>query len=409
MRIVKGRNRRIRVCYIAPSTETPGGQSIQAAWLLEGLKGTPDIEAELLPIHPRLPGALHRLHKIKYVRTAIYTVAYYALLFARLPRFDVVQVFAAAYFSFVITSAPAVIIAKLYGKKVILHYHSGEAEDHLRRWRWTTRPIMWLADVIVTPSGFLAEIFARFGLRACAIFNVARLDLFRFRERKPARPVFFTSRSHEPLYNVACVLRAFALIQRRYPNASLTVGGDGWQRPQLERLARSLELRNTVFTGRIPFDQMPIVYDAHDVYLMGNDIDNMPNSITECFAAGLPVVTTNAGGVPYIVKHEETGLMVQCGDYEALAANAIRLIEDQELAAGIARRAREECARYSLPLIREQWLAVYRMLVRPKELPKELRDAGEYGMKGMFHKEPKLDGSPVHRHEAQQNAEEPLI
>jgi glycosyltransferase involved in cell wall biosynthesis len=100
---------------------------------------------------------------------------------------------------------------------------------------------------------------------------------------------------------------------------------------------------------------------------MGNDVDNMPNSLTECFAAGLPVVTTNAGGIPYMVKHGETGMMVPCGDHEGLAANAIRLLEDQELGVRIARRAREECAQYSWTLIKDQWLAVYRALVQTDE------------------------------------------
>jgi glycosyltransferase involved in cell wall biosynthesis len=66
--------------------------------------------------------------------------------------------------------------------------------------------------------------------------------------------------------------------------------------------------------------------------------------------------------VPYLLKHAETGLMVERGDHEALAANAIRLLEDQELAGAIARRAREECARYAWSEIKEQWLAVYRAL-----------------------------------------------
>jgi len=362
----RGGNHPIRVCHVAPSLETIGGQSIQAARLLEGLKETPEIEAELLPSNPTLPDPLRRLQRIKYVRTIANALALLISLIVRLPRYDVVQVYAASYFSFFLVPAPAVLIAKLYGKRVILHYHSGEAEDHLSRWYWMAAAIIRLADITIVPSGYLVDVFERFGLPARAIFNIARLDLYPFRERKPFRPVFFTSRSHEPLYNVACVLRAFALIQRRYPKAILTVGGDGWQRPQLEQLARDLGLRNTIFTGRIPFDHMPAVYDAHDVYLMANDIDNMPNSITECFAAGLPVVTTNAGGVPYLVKHEETGLMVQCGDHESLAANAIRLIEDQALAAAIARRARAECARYAWPAIKEQWLAVYGALVQPK-------------------------------------------
>lgn len=350
----------IRVCVVAASRDWLGGQSIQAARLLEGLKFEPDIEAELLPINPRLPGALQRLRQIKYVRTVIYSIVYCALLFLRLPRFDVVHVFAAAYVSFVIAAAPAVLIAKLYGKKVILHYHSGEAEDHLRHWRWTTRPIMWLADTMITPSGFLVDVFAQFGLRARAIFNVIDLNQFHFRERRPFRPVFLTSRLLEPLYNVGCVLRAFSLIQQQYPEARLTVAGDGWMRPQLEELARDLDLRNTKFTGRIPFDDMAAVYDAADIYLTATDIDNMPSSITECFTCGLPVVTTDAGGLSYILTTEETGLMVPCGDHEALAASAIRLLVDQELATRIARQAREAALRFTWDAVRGDWVQLYR-------------------------------------------------
>ena len=358
---------KIRVCHIAPSLDMLGGQSIQAARLLEGLKEAPEVEAELLPISPTLPGPLRSMQRIKYVRTVVNTLATLILLIVRLPRYDIAQVYAASYFSFLLTPAPAVLLAKLYRKRVIMHYHSGEAVDHLSHWYWMAAPVIRLADVVIVPSGYLVDVFARFGLRARAIFNIARPDEYRFRWRKPFRPVFFTNRLHEPLYNVPCVLRAFALIQRRYPEARLTVGGDGWQRPQLERLARDLKLRNTIFTGRIPSDHMPAAYDAHDIYLATPDIDNMPNSITECFAAGLPVVTTNAGGLPYVVKHEETGLMVERDDHEALAANAIRLLEDQELAAAIARHAREECARYAWPRIKGRWLTVYRALARPRK------------------------------------------
>jgi glycosyltransferase involved in cell wall biosynthesis len=352
------------------------------------LKEIPEIDAELLPINPSLPGLPGRLQRIKGARTIVNTLARVFLLLVRLPRYDIVQVYAAAYFSFLLVPTPAVLIAKLYGKRVILHYHSGEAEDHLSKWYWMASHVIRLADITVVPSRYLVDVFARFGLTAHAIFNVAKLDTYPFRERKHFRPVFFTSRTHEPLYNIACVLRAFAIIQKRYPKAILTVGGDGWQRPQLEQLARDLALRNTTFTGRIPFDHMPAVYDAHDIYLMANDIDNMPNSVTECFAAGLPVVTTNPGGIPYMVKHEETGMMVRCGDHEALAANAIRIIEDQELGFRIARQAREECERYSWALIKNQWLATYRALVRREADIESKRPNGRHQRRSADQAEP---------------------
>src|SRR5262249_59605743 len=126
--------------------------------------------------------------------------------------------------------------------------------------------------------GYLVDVFARFGFRAQAIFNIAALDEYRFRGRRPLRPLFFTGRSHEPLYNVPCVLRAFALIQRRYPEARLTVGGDGGERRRLEQLSRELKLRNTTFTGLIPSDRIPAAYDAPHLYRTATHIYNMPNS-----------------------------------------------------------------------------------------------------------------------------------
>src|SRR5439155_2022773 len=128
-----------------------------------------------------------------------------------------------------------------------------------------------------------------FGLRAYPIFNIVELDRFRFRERAPLRPVFLCSRLLEPLYNVGCVLRAFALIQQRYPEARLTIAAEGWMRSELEHFASELGLRYTQFIGRVPFEDMPKLYDSADIYLTASDLDNMPASITESFASGLLV------------------------------------------------------------------------------------------------------------------------
>ncbi|MCI0392811.1 MAG: glycosyltransferase family 4 protein [Acidobacteria bacterium] len=355
--------RNIRVCIVAPSLDILGGQSRQAVRLLTGLRAEAGLEVDYLPHNPRLPGLFRWLQSIKYVRTIVTTLQYWAMLFARLDRYDIIHVFSAAYYSYLLSAAPAILIGKLYGKKVILNYRSGEAEDHIARWRLTARPIMRLADAIVVPSDYLVGVFARFGLRAHAIFNIVELDGFHFRERAPLRPVFLCSRLLEPLYNVGCVLRAFSLIQKRYPEARLTIAADGPLRPELEQLAGDLELLNTAFIGRVPFEKMPLLYDSADIYLTATDIDNMPASITESFASGLLVVTTDAGGIPYILTHEETGLMVKRGDFEALAASAIRLLEDPGLASRIAGEARESARRFTWPAVRDQWLRLYRELM----------------------------------------------
>jgi len=355
-------NRTIKVVIVAPSLDILGGQSRQAIRLMEALRAEPSLEVGFLPHNPRLPGFLRLLQRIKYVRTVLTTVYYILLLLVKIPRYDIVHIFSASYYSYLFSAAPAILVARLFGKRCILNYRSGEAEDHLANWRLTAIPIIRLAHVIVASSGYLVDVFAKFGLKAKPIFNIVELDRFSYRERKQLRPVFLVSRLLEPLYNVACVLRAFAIIQQRYPEAKLTVAADGWLRSELEDLARQLELRDTKFIGFVPFEQMPALYDQTDIYLTATDLDNMPSSITECMASGIPVVTTNAGGIPYIVTHEETCLMVPRNDHQAMAEASCRLLNDPELALRLTRNARESSKRFTSAGVRAEWLRLYREL-----------------------------------------------
>jgi glycosyltransferase involved in cell wall biosynthesis len=354
----------MRILLVAPSLDILGGQSRQAVRLMEGLKREPGLEIGFLPHNPRLPGILRNLQSIKYVRTIVTTLLYVALLLWRVRRYDIIHIFCASYYSYSLSAIPALAMARLYGRKSILNYRSGEAEDHLENWRTAIPTIRWATEVVV-PSGYLVDVFARHGLRARAINNIVELERFSFRERNPLRPIFLTSRLLEPLYNVACVLRAFGIIQERHPEARLTVAADGWLRNYLEALARGLKLRNCKFIGFVAFDEMPALYDSADIYLSATNIDNMPSSLTESMASGLNVVTTDGGGaIPYIMTNEVSGLIVDRDDHQALAAGAIRLLKDGELAIKLARNAHEASKKFTWPHIRDEWLKIYRELGR---------------------------------------------
>jgi glycosyltransferase involved in cell wall biosynthesis len=360
--------KRLRVLIAAPSLDIVGGQSRQAVRLMEGLRREPDLEVGFVPHNPRLPGVLRLLQSIKYVRTLVTTIYYVLLLLWRVRQYDIVHIFSASYYSYSFSVIPALFIARLYGKKSILNYRSGEAEDHLENWRTAVPTIRWASEIVV-PSGYLVDVFARYRLHARAIHNIVELDRFSFRERHPLRPIFLTSRLLEPLYNVPCVLRAFAIVQQRYPEAKLTVAADGFLRAELEALARELKLRNYEFVGFVAFDKMPALYDAADIYLSATSIDNMPSSLTESMASGLNVVTTDGGGaIPYIMTNEESGLIVNRDDHEALAAAAIRLLEDNDFALRLARNAHEASKSFTWPYIRNEWLNVYRELANEKGL-----------------------------------------
>ncbi len=354
----------LRVLVVAPSFDILGGQSVQAARLISRLRETPSLEVDFLPINPRLPGVLRKLQAIKYLRTVVTSFAYLVSLMIRVPKFDVIHIFSASYLSFVIAPTPAILISKLFRKRVLLNYHSGEAEDHLIRWRSAIQTIK-LADEVVVPSEYLVRVFKQFGIAARAINNLIELDNFTFRERLELRPAFLSNRNFEKHYGVDRVLRAFALIQQQSPDARLTVAGEGSQRAALEQLAVDLGLRNTKFIGRIEQDAIVAEYEQADVYLNGSEIDNQPLSILEAFACGLPVVTTDAGGIPDMVRNRETGFVVSRGDVEAMAERAMCLLNGPRLANLIARRALAECRNYSWEAVDQKWLAAYQQLGKP--------------------------------------------
>lgn len=351
--------RAVRVLLIAPSMEILGGQAVQAARLIRELNRTAGLEVGFQPINPRLPGWIRRL---PYLRTLLTFVVYCGRILWRIPRHDAVHVFSAGLSSFALWTVPAVWVSRLFGKPVILNYRDGQAEAHLRSWR-IARPTLRRATVVVTPSEYVVEVFAAHGIRSRQIPNIIDLDRFRYRQRRRLRPAFMTNRILEPLYNVECVLRAFAIVQARYPEASLTVAHDGVCRPSLEALARELGLRHTGFVGRVPHDQVPALYDAADIYLTSPNVDCMPGSLLECFASGLPVIATRAGGIPHIVTDGLTGQLVEPNDHEGLAAAAIRLLDDPDFVERTTRRAFDGLARYRAAAIRRQWLDVYEELL----------------------------------------------
>jgi glycosyltransferase involved in cell wall biosynthesis len=109
-------------------------------------------------------------------------------------------------------------------------------------------------------------------------------------------------------------------------------------------------------------------YAEHDIYVQTPNIDNMPTSVIEAFASGLPVVSTNAGGVPAILTDGEHGLLAPVGDHAAVAAHVLRLLDDQALASTLAKAALATCQRCTWPAVRDKWIAAYRNAVHAHRL-----------------------------------------
>ena len=352
----------VRVCLAGPSLDILGGQAVQLDRLRRRLETVPGLQVGFLPMNPRLPGPFRALQRVKYVRTVVTSISYLSSLIWNVRKYDVIHAFSPSYWAYLLGPVPALAVARLFGRGALLNYHSGEAADHLARWPGTI-PLARLAHSIVVPSEYLTRVFAEFGLEAEAIHNFVDVERVPFRERTNVRPVFLSNRNLEPMYNVACSIRAFARIQAVVPNASLTVAGFGSQRPALERLVAERGLTNVRFVGKVPPDAMAGLLDEADILLNSPDIDNMPLSLLEAHAAGLPIVSTSTGGIPFIVRHDESGLLSPPGDPVALAESAMRLLTEPGLGARLGRTGRAVCEEtYSWAAVEPRWVEHYRAL-----------------------------------------------
>jgi len=351
-----------RVCIVAPSLRYVGGQSVQADLLLRHWQNDPDIDIRFLAVDPPLPGALAWAERIPGLRTILREPIYFWRLWRGFKGVDVAHIFSASYWSFLLAPAPASFVAKMRGSKTLINYHSGEARDHLQRFR-SAKFVLSRVDKIVVPSGYLVDVLRDFGLPASAVPNIIDLSQFRYRERIPLRPHLVCTRGFSAYYSVDVVVRAFAEVRKEYPEAQLDLVGNGPLEGDIRKLVADLNLRGVNFTGVAPYREIGKYYDQADIFINGSWLDNMPLSVIEAFASGTPVVTTSPECMPYLVKHERTGLLSPVGDEKALAANVIRLLRDPALAARIAQNARDESRNYTWEAVREQWLKTYRGLV----------------------------------------------
>jgi len=350
---------RPRVGIIAPSGRAIGGQAAQASFLLNKWSDDPLLDVTLIESDPPLPALFRRLERVPYLRTVLRFLVLLSRLSRNMKDLDIAHIFAASYWAFLLVPAPALLVARLRGIRTLVHYHSGEAADHLRNWR-SGRFFLRRADAIVVPSDYLREVFAENNLQADVVGNGIDDRLFSFRKRSPLQARILCTRAFEPYYRVDNVIRAFAKVKQRFPEARLTLVGSGREEQKLRNLVAESGLSQSVqFAGPVKNEEIAQYYDGSDIYLNASELDNMPVSLLEAFAAGTVVVSTSPGGIPYLVSHNETGLLSPVGSPDALAENVIKVLTDSALAERLSRNAHSVSREYSWSCLRNQWLNVY--------------------------------------------------
>jgi phenylacetate-CoA ligase len=270
-------------------------------------------------------------------------------------------------------AAPALRAAHRAGVPAVLNYRGGDAERFFARSFPVVEKSLRTAAAVVVPSDFLRGVFARHGVATDVVPNIVDLERFRPRPASSSNggglvrrslgeggPHLLIARHLEPIYDIETGLRAFQILRQRYPTAVLDVAGSGPDRERLERLSGELGIERSVrFLGQVENETMPSLYQSADIALNPSLVDNMPISLLEALASGVPVVSTSSGGIPAMVKAGEEAILVPPRNPESMANAVASLWEAPERMAALREAGLRKASAFGWSAVREQWRRVY--------------------------------------------------
>jgi glycosyltransferase involved in cell wall biosynthesis len=214
------------------------------------------------------------------------------------------------------------------------------------------------AVVVTAPSGYLVDALREYRSDIVLLPNAIDITIYPHRFRPVAAPRLIWVRSFHRIYNPVMAPHVVAELASHFPDIHLTMVGpdkDGSlaeTRAEAEKLGVSSHIE---FIAGVPKAEVPGYLDRGDVFLNTTNIDNMPVTVAEAMACGLCVVSTDAGGVPYLVKDGVNGMLVPARDPKRMAAAIARVLSEPQLASTISAGARHQAEQFDWSNVLPQW------------------------------------------------------
>lgn len=247
---------------------------------------------------------------------------------------------------------------RMANKPYLLVLRGGNLPAFATRWPRRVRNLLNSAAVVVTPSRYLYEQMAPYRADLHLLPNPLDLHAYDFRERMQPQAKLVWLRSFHSIYNPTLAPKALALVKNEFPDARLTMVGkdkDG----SLERtkaVAAALGVADCLLLpGGVSKNSVPRWMNTGDIFLNTANIDNTPVSVLEAMACGLCIVSTNVGGIPYLLTHQQDALLVPPDDDVAIAAAVRRILIEPGLAERLSRNARRKAEEFDWSTIFPQW------------------------------------------------------
>ncbi|AOW08111.1 glycosyltransferase family 4 protein [Flavobacterium gilvum] len=244
--------------------------------------------------------------------------------------------------------------------KYIPILHGGNLASRLKNNPKICRMIFKHSFQNVAPSFFLMQKFKDAGYEnVMYIPNSIELENYPFLERKKAKPNLLWVRSFAKIYNPMMAVEVFASIKKKYPEATLCMVGPEKDGSLSEVRQRAKELKlDILFTGKLSKNDWINKSKEYDIFINTTHFDNMPVSVIEAMTLGLAIVSTNVGGIPFLLENQKDALLVPDGDVNRMIDAIDRLIGDSDLFSSITTNARRKAEQFDWQLVKVQWLTL---------------------------------------------------
>lgn len=260
------------------------------------------------------------------------------------------------YYAFIVSQ-----LCRLLRLEYMPILHGGNLPSRLKNNPKLSRFIFSNAKYNVSPSLYLKEAFEKAGFKnTIHIPNSIKIEDYRFKAKTYDQPKLLWVRSFSKIYNPQLAVKVLKSLKTSYPDAQLCMVGpdsDGTMH-DVKALAKTLEL-DVRFTGKLSKKEWREVSKEYNIFINTSNFDNMPVSVLEAMALGFPIVSTNVGGMPYLIEHNRDGLLVEPNDVEQMTAAIVSLIRNPEDREVFIKNARQKAESFDWNHVKSLWFDAF--------------------------------------------------
>ena len=249
-------------------------------------------------------------------------------------------------------------ICRVLKVKYIPKLHGGNLPERIVKSKFFSDLIFNNAYINVAPSYYLYETFKNNGYTNLKyIPNTIELELYEDSVKEFKIPKLLWVRSFAKIYNPVMAVKVFLKIKKEFPEAQLCMVGPK-KDESYSKTVKFAQKNNVevIFTGKLTKPEWINLSKDYNIFINTTHFDNTPISVIEAMALGLPVVSTNVGGIPYLLEHNTNALLINDNDAADMTKQIKRILSEPHLAGSLSQNGKETVKAFDWELVKKQWI-----------------------------------------------------